>query len=96
MYFLFYNLHHHHVIPKAQGGTDNEDNFITIQSHLDQSVYSDRDFVLKTIDFGLDISLLDKKFLKDENIATIAVKKDTSFLEYFDQLKSFDPSFFLL
>ena len=24
------NLHHHHVIPKAQGGTDNEDNFITL------------------------------------------------------------------
>tara|TARA_B100001057_G_scaffold485362_1_gene564971 strand:- start:348 stop:788 length:441 start_codon:yes stop_codon:yes gene_type:complete len=23
-------LHHHHVIPKAQGGTDNEDNFITL------------------------------------------------------------------
>tara|TARA_B100001250_G_scaffold104760_1_gene88367 strand:- start:696 stop:1136 length:441 start_codon:yes stop_codon:yes gene_type:complete len=24
------NLHHHHVIPKVQGGTDNEDNFITL------------------------------------------------------------------
>tara|TARA_B100001093_G_C26210463_1_gene751832 strand:+ start:113 stop:559 length:447 start_codon:yes stop_codon:yes gene_type:complete len=24
------NLHHHHVIPKAQGGTDDEDNFITL------------------------------------------------------------------
>ena len=23
-------LHHHHVIPKAQGGTDDEDNFITL------------------------------------------------------------------
>lgn len=24
------NLHHHHVIPKVKGGTDNEDNFITL------------------------------------------------------------------
>ena len=23
-------LHHHHIIPKAQGGTDDEDNFITL------------------------------------------------------------------
>ena len=23
-------LHHHHVIPRAQGGTDDEDNFITL------------------------------------------------------------------
>ena len=23
-------LHHHHVIPKAQGGTDDEDNFINL------------------------------------------------------------------
>ena len=24
------NLHHHHVIPKVKGGTDDEDNFITL------------------------------------------------------------------
>ena len=24
------NLHHHHVIPKIKGGTDDEDNFITL------------------------------------------------------------------
>ena len=32
-------LHHHHVIPKAQGGTDDEDNFMTPYEECIQEAY---------------------------------------------------------
>ena len=34
------NLHHHHVIPKVQGGTDNEDNFITLCEKHHEAIHN--------------------------------------------------------
>ena len=40
------NLHHHHVIPKVKGGTDDEDNFITLcekHHHMIHNMRQDAD-----------------------------------------------------
>ena len=55
----------------------NEDNFSSIQSHLDKSLFKDKNFIMKTISMGLDISLIDKKLLKDEEIAKLSLDKDS-------------------
>ena len=62
----------------------NEDNFSSIQSHLDKSLFKEKNFIMKTIIMGLDVSLIDKKLLKDEAIAKLSLDKDSRSLEYFD------------